>query len=212
MFFPRSLVRYETFFDCDLAWFLLERAVQSQRVGHFFFWYLKAEMHQPDVRVRYGLLLEAYCRGCSGHMLELEKQVSAMDALVHMANSIKPKDIKKKDKCKSIQKQLAVSGLGEFQLPYQPAVRLGKAECPRVMDSKKLPLWLDFDNVDGKELGKEMVIFKVGDAFFDAISSPSARSRRGHFRCVFHSSWNLASSSLLAGVVAAPRVVRVRAS
>ena len=32
-------------------------------------------MHVPEVSVRFGLLLEAYCRGCVGHMAALSKQV-----------------------------------------------------------------------------------------------------------------------------------------
>ena len=32
-------------------------------------------MHVPEVSVRFGLLLEAYCRGCVAHMNSLSKQV-----------------------------------------------------------------------------------------------------------------------------------------
>ena len=37
--------------------------------------FIRAEMHLPDVSVRFGLLLEAYCRGSVGHMVALSKQV-----------------------------------------------------------------------------------------------------------------------------------------
>ncbi len=33
-------------------------------------------MHVPEVSVRFGLLLEAYCRGCVAHMASLSKQVN----------------------------------------------------------------------------------------------------------------------------------------
>jgi hypothetical protein len=57
------------------------------------------------------------------------------------------------------QDQLATAELGTFQLPLNPSYRLGDVRCPRVMDSKKLPLWLTFTNAD--EPGSEInVIFK----------------------------------------------------
>lgn len=70
-----QVLKYETYLDCDLSRFLLKRALRSQRIGHFFFWHLKSEMHLPDVSVRFGLLLEAYCRGCGPHMAEIQAQV-----------------------------------------------------------------------------------------------------------------------------------------
>merc|ERR1711871_1224474 len=41
----------------------------------------------------------------------------------------------------------------------------GKVDCARVMDSKKLPIWLVFQNADPRaRSGKEVnVIFKAGD-------------------------------------------------
>lgn len=33
-----QVLKYETYLDCDLATFLLRRALKSQRIGHFFFW------------------------------------------------------------------------------------------------------------------------------------------------------------------------------
>lgn len=165
-----QVLKYEVFLDCDLARWLLERALQDQRVGHFFFWYLRSEMHLPDAKVRNALLLEAYCKGCSGHMAELRQQVDAMDKLVDIANSIKPRNIKKDKKKVEVQKQLDVlqkqpagENLGDFQLPYMPSMRLGEVNCPRVMDSKKLPLWLTFKNAAGKPHADVNIIFKAGD-------------------------------------------------
>ena len=36
---------------------------------------LRAEMHLPTVSVRYGLMLEAYCRGCGKYRETLSEQV-----------------------------------------------------------------------------------------------------------------------------------------
>ena len=46
--------------------------IRLQKVLSF---HTRAEMHVPEVSVRFGLLLEAYCRGCVGHMAALSKQV-----------------------------------------------------------------------------------------------------------------------------------------
>ena len=35
-------------------------------------------MHLPTVSVRFGLMLEAYCRGCGGYMKELSTQLQAL--------------------------------------------------------------------------------------------------------------------------------------
>ena len=35
----------------------------------------RAEMENPEVSLRFGLILEAYCRGCITHMDNLQKQV-----------------------------------------------------------------------------------------------------------------------------------------
>ena len=34
-----------------------------RKIGHFFFWHLKSEMSSPVFSIRFGLLLEAFCRG-----------------------------------------------------------------------------------------------------------------------------------------------------
>lgn len=79
-----------------------------------------------------------------------------------IADSIKPKQFNKQQKLKMAQEQLAAAELGTFQLPLNPSYRLAAVTCPRVMDSKKLPLWLTFDNAD-EPSNKINIIFKSGD-------------------------------------------------
>ena len=97
------MLKYELYLDNDLSRFLLERALKNQRIGHYFFWYLRSEMHLADTQLRYGLLLEAYCRGCGGHMQVLQKQVDAIDQLLTIANDIKPKTVPKDNRAKLVQ-------------------------------------------------------------------------------------------------------------
>jgi hypothetical protein len=51
------------------------------QVGHTFFWFLKAEMHLPTVRERYGVLLDIYLRNCGGHRVALGHQILVMRRL-----------------------------------------------------------------------------------------------------------------------------------
>lgn len=51
-------LKYESYMYCDLVHFLLERAYNNQRIGHFLFWLLRSEMHDPSVSVTFGLILE----------------------------------------------------------------------------------------------------------------------------------------------------------
>lgn len=36
-----QVLKYESYLDCDLATFLLERALSNRRIGHFLFWHLR---------------------------------------------------------------------------------------------------------------------------------------------------------------------------
>lgn len=35
-----QVIKYESYLNCDLASFLLKRALKNQRLGHFFFWFV----------------------------------------------------------------------------------------------------------------------------------------------------------------------------
>jgi len=45
-------LKYEPYHMSSLAMFLLQRALQNRLIGHRFFWYLKAEIHQIEIRER----------------------------------------------------------------------------------------------------------------------------------------------------------------
>jgi len=49
----------------------------------------RSEMHIPSVSVRFGLILEAYCRGNIEHLAPLTKQVDAIRCLGKLADIIK---------------------------------------------------------------------------------------------------------------------------
>jgi len=158
-----QVIKYEPYHDNSLSRFLLERALINPTVGHNFFWYLKSEMHVPEISERYGLLLEAYLRGCGRFKEELSKQDDILKKFVTTANTIKLH--KDSDRRPVMEKELRkIQFPDKFPLPLNPSWQAKglRIESCRYMDSKKLPLWLVFENADS--LGSSLVVlFKSGD-------------------------------------------------
>ena len=81
-------VKNEPYHSSALARFLLKRAVLNQQIGHFFYWHAKAELKNPQYKVRFGLLLEAYLRYCGDYAEDLRRQVRTVDKLTYIAEMI----------------------------------------------------------------------------------------------------------------------------
>uniref|UniRef100_A0A3Q1F662 Phosphatidylinositol 4,5-bisphosphate 3-kinase catalytic subunit alpha isoform n=1 Tax=Acanthochromis polyacanthus TaxID=80966 RepID=A0A3Q1F662_9TELE len=169
-----QVLKYEQYLDNPLARFLLKKALTNQRIGHFFFWHLKSEMHNKTVSQRFGLLLEAYCRACGMYLKHLSRQVEAMEKLINLTDILKQE---KKDETQKVQMRFLVDqmkrpdymdALQNFTSPLNPAHQLGNLrldEC-RIMSSAKRPLWLNWENPDiMSELlfQNNEIIFKNGD-------------------------------------------------
>uniref|UniRef100_A0A7N6B664 Phosphatidylinositol-4,5-bisphosphate 3-kinase n=1 Tax=Anabas testudineus TaxID=64144 RepID=A0A7N6B664_ANATE len=95
-----QVLKYEQYLDNPLARFLLKKALTNQRIGHFFFWHLKSEMHNKTVSQRFGLLLEAYCRACGMYLKHLSRQVEAMEKLINLTDILKQE---KKDETQKVR-------------------------------------------------------------------------------------------------------------
>ncbi|XP_054495677.1 phosphatidylinositol 4,5-bisphosphate 3-kinase catalytic subunit alpha isoform isoform X2 [Agelaius tricolor] len=169
-----QVLKYEQYLDNQLVRFLLKKALTNQRIGHFFFWHLKSEMHNKTVSQRFGLLLESYCRACGMYLKHLSRQVEAMEKLINLTDILKQE---KKDETQKVQMKFLVEqmrrpdfmdALQGFISPLNPAHQLGNLrleEC-RIMSSAKRPLWLNWENPDiMSELlfQNNEIIFKNGD-------------------------------------------------
>ncbi|XP_065178574.1 phosphatidylinositol 4,5-bisphosphate 3-kinase catalytic subunit gamma isoform-like isoform X2 [Sycon ciliatum] len=161
-------LKFEPYHDSALAYFLLERALQSKRIGHNFYWFLRAEMDAPEYRERFGLLLEAYLRGCGKQMLGMIHRQQEVNQFLKMA-AAQVKDEKLEARAGALQKLIESSDVmkGELRPVYDSSVTIGdlvvkKCKC---MDSKKVPLWLEFANKDPTTVipAPVKVIFKQGD-------------------------------------------------
>lgn len=132
-------LKFELYHDCPLARFLLQRGLRaSHSLGHILFWHLKAELHDPHVRERHGLILEEYLRTCGSHRRELLKQNGVVEQLLAIAMKIKK--TKKDEQLKVLQQELkTIKHPPKFVLPLSPRLEVTgflPDKC-KVMDSKK---------------------------------------------------------------------------
>ncbi|XP_072943702.1 phosphatidylinositol 4,5-bisphosphate 3-kinase catalytic subunit delta isoform [Epargyreus clarus] len=161
-------LKHESYLMCDLCVFLLQRAFNNKIIGHYLFWHLRSEMHVAAVSVRFGLVLEAYCRGSQDHIHSLMRQITCLDKLKWASQCIR----KKKESIvkaraalhQHLQEQHCIETLCDFVSPLTPSLlckRIKPERC-RVMDSKMRPLLLEFENKD--PTGSDIrIILKIGD-------------------------------------------------
>lgn len=161
-----QVLKYESYLDCDLTTFLLERALSNRRIGHFLFWYLRSEIHVASVSLRFGLILEAYCRGDIHHIKLLTKQNEALGKMKALSDIVKSGSQKMTvdDLKLCIKQESYLDALSDLYSPLNPSIFLADicVEKCRFMDSKMKPLWLMYLNpsLQGDMIG---IIFKNGD-------------------------------------------------
>ncbi|NWI29746.1 PK3CD kinase, partial [Sula dactylatra] len=165
-----QVLKYESYLDCELTKFLLDRALSNRKIGHFLFWHLRSEMHVPAVALRFGLILEAYCRGSTHHMKVLMKQGEALNKMkalndfvkVSSQKATKPQTKEMMHMC--MKQETYLEALSHLQSPLNPNIILAEVcvdQCT-FMDSKMKPLWIVFNNEE-RGGGGVGIIFKNGD-------------------------------------------------
>jgi len=158
-----QVLKHEPYHDSALARFLLKRAWGNWKIGYSFFWFLKSEMHLADVAERFTVLLASFLRGCGPLLKELVKQNDVNSQLVRVAEKVKLAPGPER-------KRVLLSGLESlelpesFLLPLDERVKVSELRVDKCkyMDSKKLPLWLVWKNLE-PQAKPVSVIFKVGD-------------------------------------------------
>lgn len=84
-------------------------------------------MHLPTVSVRFGLMLEAYCRGCGAYMKELSSQLTALNKMKQVTGSLQTMGKKKADDLlKSLYDPSFTSAMEDITSPLDPSVHLKK--------------------------------------------------------------------------------------
>uniref|UniRef100_A0A3Q3K3Z4 Uncharacterized protein n=1 Tax=Monopterus albus TaxID=43700 RepID=A0A3Q3K3Z4_MONAL len=140
---------------------LLNCFLQSKRIGHFFFWYVRSEVAGcPYFRQRMAVILEAYLLGCGQAMLNsFTQQVQAVEALQDVAIIIKNLYPNKTNLTPTGGPQTCSDHINEPLC--MPLIQLDKC---KVMASKKKPLWLEFSPMPSPTSTTPVgIIFKQGD-------------------------------------------------
>ncbi|KAM6218125.1 phosphatidylinositol 4,5-bisphosphate 3-kinase catalytic subunit delta isoform 6-T6 [Rhynchocyon petersi] len=166
-----QVLKYESYLDCELTKFLLDRALANRKIGHFLFWHLRSEMHVPAVALRFGLIMEAYCRGSTHHMKVLMKQGEALSKLKALNDFVKVSSQKTtKPHTKELmhvcmRQENYLEALSHLQSPLDPSTMLAEVcvEQCTFMDSKMKPLWIMYSNEEAGSEGSVGIIFKNGD-------------------------------------------------
>uniref|UniRef100_A0A1A8URB1 phosphatidylinositol-4,5-bisphosphate 3-kinase n=1 Tax=Nothobranchius furzeri TaxID=105023 RepID=A0A1A8URB1_NOTFU len=161
-----QVLKYESYLDCDLTTFLLERALSNRRIGHFLFWHLRSEIHVASVSLRFGLILEAYCRGNIHHIKLLTKQNEALGKMKALSDIVKSgcQKMTVEDLKLCIRQESYMEALSNLMSPLNPSIILVElcADKCRFMDSKMKPLWMMYKN-PSEHADMVGIIFKNGD-------------------------------------------------
>jgi len=168
-----QVLKYEPYFDNNLTRFLIRKSLFNRKIGHYFFWHIKAEINDPSYEMRFSLILEAYCRGIGENLLkETINQVDALDKLTKLTENFKMSKIDNQKKFSFLSDHLQQANykeaLKDFRNPLNCSIQLGDLDIKscQIMDSKKKPLWLVWNNLDPLaecNLPRTTIIFKSGD-------------------------------------------------
>ena len=155
-------LKYEKNIDNALSRFLIEQFLIEQAIahpiaiGHEFFWYLRAEMYNQEVQKKFGLYLEIFVNKISMPLYKIFKDEDLMlKTLITYAEKVK-KNQPKEERDKIFKQDL--SSLNELYkqkkkeislpLNFKYRVKGLIVEKCKIMNSKKKPLWLTFENAD----------------------------------------------------------------
>jgi len=164
-----QVLKYEVHHYSVLAQFLLDRALENEMmIGQRLFWFLRAELHVPETRERFGLLLESLLLLCSDQLQEqLQQQITVIGILQDCA--LKVKTYPGGKRTETIRRMLSeVKFPAAFTLPLDPSQELSGnldiSKC-RCFDSAKAPILLCFRSADPciEKEQDNFVMFKAGD-------------------------------------------------
>ena len=147
-----QVVKFEPYHDSALGRFLLERALRSKTVGHYFYWFLRSEMGTHEYLQRFSTLLQAYLHGCGGDVIaSLKKQVEFVTDIVACSKRIK-EEIEKPEHKKQ-QAQLITTHTQNIELPpvfcpvFDPSLLVGDLNYKKIKVATLLLVQLLWDTV-----------------------------------------------------------------
>ncbi len=83
-------------------------------------------MHVSTVSVRFGLMLEAYCRGCGQYMKELSSQLNALNKMKHVTSVLQGLGKKKttEEVMKYLHEPSFTAAMDNITSPLDPSLKL----------------------------------------------------------------------------------------
>ena len=79
-------------------------------------------MHLPTVSVRFGLMLEAFCRGCGNYMKELSGQLQALNKMKNMTDRLQRIGKRAEDLKRYLGDSNFTSAVKNITSPLDPAI------------------------------------------------------------------------------------------
>ena len=158
--------KFEAYHDSPLLRMLIRRGLRSpHKIGHELFWLLRSEMHNPDICERFGVALVVYLAHCGKHREYLAREIQVNDLIQEVAEKTKlqPKEKRKQFAQDSLRK-LNDKFPPKFTICLSPRIEVTSIvpEKCKVMNSKKLPLWIVFENADPGG-ARYYTLYKAGD-------------------------------------------------
>lgn len=163
-------LKFECYVDNSLVKLLLERAWNNRMVGHFFFWFLRAELHNKSshvMQMRYSVIIQAYLLGNVPHLHNIFRQSEANVKLFAISERAKTVGSDKEQLMRVLRETASQTSFKDAFIKLECALNpkidlqgLVVEKC-KVMDSKMRPLWLVFKQ---HELDSHVqIIYKNGD-------------------------------------------------
>eukprot|EP00505_MAST-04D_sp_SCG-Rhode-Island_P002892 Stramenopile-MAST_4_protein_2892 len=158
-------LRHEPFHDNSLTRLLIRRALRNpESVGHVLYWSLRSTLHGNEVRESFAVVLELYLTHVNdSHRLELGRQLYLVSRLKEINVQLREeKSIeKKRKKMKQLLRETIMPQT--FTLPLSPdfLCLYINGDKSRVMDSKQVPLLINFGAVEMPPPGTMLEKFTV---------------------------------------------------
>ncbi|OHT02674.1 hypothetical protein TRFO_30172 [Tritrichomonas foetus] len=158
-------LKYELYADSPLARFLIKRGLSEPKfLGHQLFWQLISEAHLSYIRERFSAILVNFVYGVGSYRDELIKGYKFTQQLVELNQKLC--NLKYNEATQPFREALKQMEIPkEFHLPMDPRLIVDNFiidQC-KVMNSKKKPFFLTFNNAAPFASEPVQTLFKVGD-------------------------------------------------
>ncbi|XP_071809737.1 phosphatidylinositol 4-phosphate 3-kinase C2 domain-containing subunit beta-like isoform X3 [Asterias amurensis] len=159
-------LKYESYHDSALARFLIDRSIQSIRVAHYLYWYLKDSLREQQYKQRIEMILGALLSVCSkGLRHQFRLQEALIENLNNIAEQVKAaKDANRMSLLHASLETVVASLESNVLMPTNPSLEIRGLNLPNCgyYNSFTVPLKLVLYNADS--LAEDVTImYKAGD-------------------------------------------------